>query len=213
MSVQSNLPNNYDKSAIIENLVIDGLGRPGTIGIDLTNVYNCLIRNVTIVNCDVGILVSIDGNSWAHGNRFEHVRMIGVIDGFQFTGNQNGSYFGHTTIDDVGISTREERALEPSGRETHGILINQFAKLYNSSIKATVWLKNTNGIGMSVLGELKLSIVNFEVEDQTEIKNGKGIIVRGNICDNQSFILTTGGISDNNRVDGTGDDTLQVEHF
>jgi hypothetical protein len=212
MAVQSNMPNNPDKSAVIENLIIDGLNQPGTIGIDLTNVYNCCIRNVTIMNCAVGILVNINGSSWAHGNRFEHIRMIGVVDGFHFIGNENGGYFGHTTIDDVGISTRENY---PS--ETYGILINQFAKLYSSFIKATVWLRSSDGTGMSALGELKLSLVNFEVEQDAGRTGGVGLLVgyAANICDNQSFLLTTGNITSQNQVTGTGsrDNTLQVQNL
>jgi hypothetical protein len=206
MSVSSNLPSNSDKSAIIENLVIDGLNQSGTIGLDLTNVYNSYIRNLTIMNCDVGIRVQINGSSWAHGNRFEHIRMVGVKTGIQFIGNTNGKYFSHTTIDDVEISTRENYS------NAVGILINSNAKLYNSFIKSIVWLKGSYGTGMEVDGELKLSIVNFEAQQDSGRTNGIGVLVASgaNICDNQSFLVTTGNILTANQVvaNGSTDITL-----
>jgi hypothetical protein len=97
-----------------------------------------------------------------------------------------------------------------------GIKIDSNTNLYSSFIKATVWLDTSAATGMLVNGELKLSIVNFEVESNPSYA-GKGltIISGAYVCDNQSFLLTTGGIQENNRKTGSGttDNTLMVRYL
>jgi hypothetical protein len=209
MQVASNVPSHLENSALIENLVIDGKGQANTVGIFLENVYNCCVRNVTIMNCDVGIKVSVTGSNWSQANRFEHIRMINVKTGIQFTGNSSGKDFSYTTIDDVGISVT-------LNSDSVGIKIDSNTNLYSSFIKATVWLDTSAATGMLVNGELKLSIVNFEVESNPSYA-GKGltIISGAYVCDNQSFLLTTGGIQENNRKTGSGttDNTLMVRYL
>jgi hypothetical protein len=218
MQVQSNVPSNLNKSAVIENLIIDGTGSTNATGILLENVYNCYIRNVTIKNCDVGIKVRITGSNWSHANRFEHIRMINVKTGILFTGTSSNKDFSFTTIDDVGISLKNDSVAV-------GIKVGDpYANLYNTFIKATIWLDTSNGTGMVVNGELKLSLVNLEVEEPSQSYNGKGLQINSGayVTDNQNFLLTTGGIKDGDpypepdyRVinNGTKDDTLTVRSF
>ncbi len=202
MQVASNVPNNLDGSAVIENLVIDGLNpEQDRVGILLENVYNCCIRNVTIMNCDVGIKVKLTGTNWSHANRFEHIRMINVKTGILFLGSSGAKDFSYTTIDDVGISlTGDENAV--------GIKIDEYANLYSTFVKATVWLENTGGIGMMVNGELKLSLVNLEVEALNVIATAKGVLLSPStssiVWDNQSFLLTAYGTTNENRLANDG---------
>jgi hypothetical protein len=188
VKVDSNLPNNLAGSAVIENLVIDGNNQPNTTGILLKNVYNCLIRNLTIKNCDVGIKVQITDGNWSHANRFEHIRMINVKTGILFEGTTNAKDFSYTTIDDVRISL--------SGHMSDvGIKVgNPHANLYNAFIQATVWIANSNGRGMEVNGEIKYSLSNLTVEQSSGYTGHSVWISSGAIVsDNQSFLLTALG--------------------
>ncbi|HIJ07870.1 TPA: hypothetical protein HA274_00735, partial [Candidatus Bathyarchaeota archaeon] len=199
VKVDTNLPSNLDGNAIIENLVIDGVDAPNTTGILLDNVYNCLVRNVTIKNCDVGIKVRITGSGWSHANRFEHIRMINVKQGILFTGTSTNRDFSHTIIDDVGISLDGD-----SG--SIGIKVGDpHANLYCAFIKATVWLGKTGGKGMEVNGQLKFSLVNLEVEEESGY-NGFGVQISSGatVYDNQSFLLTALGLNPDNRLKNYG---------
>jgi hypothetical protein len=200
MLVKSNLPNNLDRNAVIENLIIDGSNTPNTIGVLLENVCNGLIRNITIKDCDIGIKVKITGNGKAFGNRFEHVRMINVKHGIIFEGAENAKDFSYTTIDDVGISLAIDQT--PSSDKTAiGIKVDSKANLYNAFIKATVWMSHYAHKCLVVDGEIKYSLVNIEVEQpipEPQYQNdpndgygysvfiGQGAVVKSN----QSFLLT-----------------------
>jgi len=190
MQVESNLPSKLESNAVIENLVIDGKHVSGTVGILLENVCNCVVRNLTIRDCDVGIEVKLSGISKAFGNRFEHIRMINVKKGILFTGTSTSQDFSCTSIDDVGISLAIDKNNPPPSYE--GIKIGPNAKLHNAFIKATVWTshdetQNTHR-GLLVEGELRYSLVNLEVED-----SGVGVQIKSGavVSDNQSFLLTT----------------------
>jgi hypothetical protein len=196
MQVESNLPNNFAGSAIIENLIIDGRKQQpnayASVGLLLENVYNCWVRNLTIMNCDVGIRVKIaDGGFWAHGNRFEHIRMKNVKTGILFEGNSsNGAkYFSYTTIDDVRISLdREDSVGIMVGKNNEGL-----ADLYGAFIKATVWMCKATQKGLVVNGSLRYSLVNLEVEQVIKsVPSGYGVFINSGavVRDNQGFLLT-----------------------
>ena len=106
VQVESNF-DDWSKSAVIENLIIDGNNQAGTIGILLRDVYNCNVRNISILNCDVGIQIDISDGKWAQSNRLEHIRMTNVKKGIVFTNHGNACDAGFTTIDDVGIRIRD----------------------------------------------------------------------------------------------------------
>jgi uncharacterized protein YunC (DUF1805 family) len=190
MRVKSNIS---DRScgAVIENLIIDGSNQSGnfvagTVGIRLENVHNCLVRNLTIMNCDVGIEVQLTSEE-AFSNRFEHIRMENVTTGIKFTGTGSYKDFSYTTIDDVGISLRNVSSAV-------GIKIGDTntnnARLYSAFIKANVWLGSSNGIGLEVNGELCYSIVNLGVEEDSG-KTGIGVKINGSatVAYHQSFLL------------------------
>jgi hypothetical protein len=190
MQVEANVPGGYfNESAIIENLVIDGNNAPDSVGILLENVYGCYIRNLTIMNCAVGIKVKITGNNWSHANRFEHIRMIDVKTGILFEGTNTNNDFSYTTIDSVLISLKNNST-------DIGIKIGKpYANLYSAFIKSTVWLATSGATGMEVNGSLKFSLVNFEVEQNSDY-NGKGVVISSGatVYDNQSFLLTALGL-------------------
>ena len=109
------------KSAIVENLIIDGQNLGGISGIKLQNVYNCLVRNVTIKNCDVGVEIGNLYGAWSEFTRLEHIRMDNVNKGILFTSNgplesdpntYPGDSAGFTTIDDVGITLANNAAAD-----------------------------------------------------------------------------------------------------
>jgi hypothetical protein len=197
MQVGANVPSgNFGESALIENLIIDGGNNVGTVGILLQNVYNCCIRNITIKNCEVGIKIENTSSYWSHANRLEHIRMINVKTGILFNGTSTGKDFSFTTIDDVGMS------LKDNDSDAVGIKVGSpYGNIYNGFIKATVWLGSSNGTGMTVNGEVKLSLVNLEVEEPAleggGLRDGVGVkIVTQDsfVSENQNFLLTTGGI-------------------
>lgn len=192
-----------NSNGIIENLIIDGQSQADTIGIQLQNVANCIIRNVTIMNCNIGIHLWVTGSNSMRGNRFEHIRMKNVKYGIVFEGDTTNKDFSYTTIDDVGISLLEN----VQSTDATGILVGtaaiDTANLDNAFIKATVWLNDTNGKGMEVKGRVKYSLVNLEVEQDPispypnlVLRNGKGLQVDQGayVTDNQSFYLATGGV-------------------
>jgi uncharacterized repeat protein (TIGR02543 family) len=199
MCVASNL-HDLDRSAVIENLVIEGsLGGNNSIGavtgILLQNVCNCLIRNVTIKNCEVGIRVKLTSgvDNFSFGNRFEHIRMINVKTGILFEGASDAKDFSCTTIDDVGISLA-------GNASDVGIRIGSNANLFSSFIKANVWLSKSKGTGLDVNGQIKSSLVNFTVEQDSGY-NGYGVCINlgAIVCNNQSFLLTAIALPQPNR--------------
>jgi hypothetical protein len=114
-----------EKSVVIENLVIDGQNMvdgsgSGVTGILLQNVPHCLIRNVTIRNCEVGIHIRSYKGLWSECNTLKHIRMENVKKGIVFTttgpykGWQNdpntqypGASAAFTTIEDVDIGLKD----------------------------------------------------------------------------------------------------------
>jgi hypothetical protein len=117
--------------------------------------------------------------------------MINVKTGILFAGTSTNRDFSYTTIDDVGISLRD------SDSTAIGIKVGDpYANLYCGFIKATVWLGSSNGKGMVINGQLKLSLVNLEVEEDPAY-NGYGVYISAGatVWDNQSFLLTALGIN------------------
>jgi uncharacterized repeat protein (TIGR02543 family) len=198
MQIATNLPNNTDSSAAIENLIIDGLNLSNNAtGILLENVCGCLIRNVTIMNCEVGIRVKLtgDNDSFSRDNRFEHIRMINVKTGILFEGTSSAKDFSYTTIDDVGISlagNSSDAGIKVGTNSTN-------ANLYSAFIKANIWLNGSNGAGLIVNDQLKGSLVNLAVMESAQYNSGKCIILNSgaNISVNQSFLLTVLGVANN----------------
>jgi hypothetical protein len=188
VQVLPNLPNHTSSGAVVENLVIDGLDPVyGATGLLLQDVCNCLVRNLTIKNCAVGIRVKLtSNNSWSHGNRFEHIRMENVKIGILFEGTETTKDYSHTIIDDVGIKLKND------SNSNVGIKLESTAKIYNAFIKANVWLNGSNGKGLEINGQLKLSLINLAVQENTTSNTGKCIVLNSNadISVNQSFLLT-----------------------
>jgi hypothetical protein len=214
----------WGKTAVIENLVIDGQNQ-ATTGILLRDVYNCWIRNVTIKNCDVGINIDISSNDTSSEyNNIEHVRIINVRQGILFTnggindaqGNAQGYSAAFTNIDDVGIELNSGygNAVGIQIGEDNPTANRSILKPYSSFIKANVWLHTDGQEGMRInKAEIKDSLVNLEVEGPA---NGIGVHLTGAAADRavyynqfstitgyipneqvvkRGFLLTTGGIS------------------
>lgn len=160
----------FTRSAVVENLVIDGQGVAGTTGLLLENVGGAFIRNITIRNCDVGIhLCNVDGG-WTEFNHLQHIRMENVKKGILFNTAGSGvkgpgDSFGHSYIDDVSIVLRNTQ-------DTVGIQVGDVSdpsdvlvKPYFSFIKANIWLNSQDACGVKLVnrGELRLCLVNIGV--------------------------------------------------
>jgi hypothetical protein len=179
IKVEPNVPTyDWDKTAVIENLVIDGQNRSGVAGILLKDVYNCWVRNVTIQYCDVGIRIDASSGNWTQANRLEHIRMIGVKTGILVTGADNGTNQGFTIIDDVGIALKNDSSA--IGIQIGNPTTGKIMKPYSSFIKANVWFNEggAGGTGMQVYGELKYSLVNLEVENLSNPAVGTGVYIQ-----------------------------------
>ena len=197
MQVLSNVSGgHFGENAIIENLIIDGQNQPGTVGILLQNVYNCIIRNLTILNCDIGIKVENTGSYALQSNRIEHVRMSNVSQGIVFASAAgNSGDFRFTVIEDVGIKLKN---IYMGGVGIQiGVSGGSVVKLYNSFIKATVWLGDIgSGCAMKVYGELKYSLVMLIAESPNAqtgaVRLGVDIVNSqpNAVFNNQSFMLT-----------------------
>jgi hypothetical protein len=188
LKVASNL-SDLSRGAVIENLIIDGDDKSNVTGVLLENVCNCLIRNLTIKNCTVGIKVVLTNSSstnCGYGNRFEHIRLINVKNGIVFEGVSIAKDFSHTTLDDVGISLKKQ-----VDTSDVGIKVGDNANLYCSFIKANVWLSQSKGVGLKVVGQIKGCLVNLAVEQDTT--GGVGIHIQSGatVYDNQHFLLTS----------------------
>ena len=85
------------QSSLIENLIIDGnetgSGNRFVTGILLENVMHCMIRNVTIKNCEVGIHIRSYKGLWSECACLKHIRMENVKKGVVFT--TTGPYKGY----------------------------------------------------------------------------------------------------------------------
>jgi hypothetical protein len=193
----------YSKSAVIENLIIDGQNK-GVTGILLQNVVKCQIRNVTIKNCDVGIHLRSYFGMWSECNFLKHIRMENVTKGIVFTttGPYNdpatgaggpGDSAAFTTIDDVGISLANRS--DAVGIQIGGTQITNdpnnrpdvtttTIKPYSSRIKANVWVGSNGGTGLKVInGELKHALTHLTV---TGPSSGIGVDLQGVINGNSN---------------------------
>jgi len=172
----------FSRTAIIENLIIDGQNQGGTTGILLQDVSNSFIRNITIKNCETGIHLYNTGGMWTESNNLQHIRMENVKTGILFSTDGwysdnphlPGDSFGHSHISDVSIALRD-------ASDAVGIQIgnNKFvpghekkplatdvvaAKPYFSFINANVWLGLLGGCGVRLVnGELKHCLINIGV--------------------------------------------------
>ena len=186
ISVASNL-SDLVKTALIENVIIFGNGT--NTAILLQNVFNCQIRNVSIVNCDTGVKLTSTGSGWSQSNHIQHVRMSYVNKGVQFApGGTNN--FGFTHIEDVNISLNNSQNL-------NGIEIGTGCKPYSSFIKANVWSsQQCNGIYCD--GEIKYCLINFNHEKTTSGAAGCGVYLGSNAVIgssiNQSFFVAAGNL-------------------
>ncbi len=184
-----------EKSALIENLIIDGQGQNIT-GIELDDVIKCEIRNVTIKNCNIGIRFHNYYGCWTECNLLKHIRMENVNTGILFdtdgpyTDGYPGDSAGHTIIDDVGISLADNSSAV-------GIQIGKgdyLIKPYSSILRANISLGSSNGTGLLVKnpGELKYGLVSLNV---TGNGTGKGVDLQyagsNEINDNQTFTYNT----------------------
>ncbi len=181
MQIESNLAEDFVHTAVVENLIIDGQNQSGTTGILLQNVGNAIIRNITIKNCDTGILLNNYYGAWTEVNCLRNIRMENVKKGIMFNTDgyfaqdHPGSSFGVTFIDDLGISLKNDStavgiqvgdgyyAHGGSGTWPNGRPLN--AAPYNSFIKANIWLGSAGGTGLKILnGELKYGLINLAVQ-------------------------------------------------
>ena len=181
----------YVRSAVIENLVIDGQGL-GVTGILLQNVVKCQIRNVTIKNCEVGIHLRSQFGAWSECNFLKHIRMENVTKGILFTTTGPhptdpkfpGDSAAFTVIDDVGISLANRSDAvgiqiggthdTPNGPNDIPDVDSTLIKPYSARIKANVWLGSNGGTGLKVCpnGELKYAQAHLTV---TGLSDGTGI--------------------------------------
>lgn len=167
IEVESNMgaSGDYTKTAIIENLMISGWGatNPDQIGILLNDVYNCQIRNVTIVNCGKGIQLgttySAQYEYMTYATNIEHVRMNHVYNGITFA-KEAGSTgdFGFTHITDTSMT------LHPNPENLRGIEVNTGCKLHNSFIKANVWSCSPNCCAMYIDGDTRYNLIHVSGE-------------------------------------------------
>ncbi len=183
------------KSALIENLIIDGKDY-GVTGIKLENSYNTWIRNVTIKNCQVGVHIHLKYGAWSEFNHLEHVRMENVKRGIVFTTegpnpsdpiDYPGDSAGFTAIDDVGIVLANDAdavgiqigGVEPgSYLEPNYDVTSTVIKPYCSHIRANIWMQSAGGTGLKILnGKLQNSLINLAVQGPSN-GNGTGIDIQ-----------------------------------
>lgn len=219
-----NIFTDWTKTAVIENLIIDGQGSTNAIGIKLEDVYNYIVRNVTIKNFEVGIKLSatdkydvVGGNPVSTGgavrnfsemHTIKHVRLENVKTGILFdTGTGDGS-FAFTKIDDVGIQLKNDSSavgIQVGNTTDTSVAI---AHPYSSFMRAHVWIQSAGGTGLRLRrGEIKYGLTSLTVNGPS---NGYGAdLSAGNANDcitgNQisGFYLTCAGIAAANRVIGS----------
>jgi len=208
IAVGQNFDSEWVKSAGIENLVIVGNG--SNTGILLQDVVHCKVRNVVLVNCDIGIKLTATDDRWAEVNHIEHVRMKDVNTGIQFApGGRSDNSRAFTHINDVGISLRDAQNLK-------GIEVGENCRIYNSFIKANVWSSQPCD-GMYINGLVDYCLINFNHEKTTAGKGGSGIhiVSNGIVRNNQNFFLSSGNMQDDRWVwdeSGLGHDIVE-KHY
>ena len=169
-----------DRTAVVENLIVDGQNQVGTTGLFLRNLGNAFIRNITIRNCDVGIHLHNAKGAWTETNHLQHIRMENVKTGILFSTDgyfsdvKPGDSFGHSYIDDVGIVLRNTQGAVgiqvgdgQYGNGGSGVNSSNWivvAKPYFSFIKANVWFESADSCGVKLVnGEIKNCLVNIGV--------------------------------------------------
>jgi len=162
------------RTAVVENLIVDGGGQVGTTGLFLRNLGGAFIRNITIRNCDVGIHLHNALGSWTEANCLQHIRMENVKTGILFSTDgyfsdaKPGDSFGHSYIDDISIELRNTSGAVGiqvgngqygnGGSGTKPPPDNSIitANPYFSFIKADIWFKVADSCGVKLVnGEIK----------------------------------------------------------
>ena len=164
------------RTAIVENLIVDGQGHAGTTGLFLRNLGGAFIRNITIRNCDVGIHLHNAKGAWTEVNHLQHIRMENVKTGILFSTDGwfsdtlPGDSFGHSYIDDISIELRNTSGAVGIqvgdgqygnggfGTKPNGWIVT--AQPYFSFIKADIWFGSADSCGVKLVnGELKHCLV------------------------------------------------------
>lgn len=187
------------QTPLIQNLIIEGEGDNG--GIMVEDVYGCQIRNVSVKDCETGIMLR-NTNIWTEGSNITHVRMSDVKYGIKFDVNRYGARsFAYPYIEDVCIELKNEA-------NCTGIVIGPGSKPYCSFIKATVWIKNaTNNKGMHIQGlgadfdgQIRGGLVSLYVS-KLGTTGGTGVLIETEeytaVQCNQSFLLAAHNLSTN----------------
>ena len=196
----------WEKNAVIENLIIDGQGSTNANGIVLENVYNCLIRNVTIKNFERGIVLRDTGQDYSEYNTIKHVRLENCKIGILFESTTGTGSFAFTNLDDVGIQLKNDS--NAVGIQVGSENYTTVATPYSAYIKATIWMDSSGGSGMKLInGGINGGLVNLHVRGTSGIRYGVDIADANNnnaITGSQSnlaghplfngFLLSTYGI-------------------
>lgn len=180
VSVGSNVPDDFHKTAVIENIVLWG-NEGNEKGVLLEDVYGCQIRNVSLKNLDTGILITATSGKWSEANRIEHVRMFYLNStGIDFQKGDGTGKFGCTHIADVGISFKN------SGT---GIKTDSDCELYAPFIKANMWANQGTSWGISLDGTINAGLCNYNHAKTTAGAAGYavGIGQYGAVSNTESF--------------------------
>ncbi|MCW4023440.1 MAG: DUF2341 domain-containing protein [Candidatus Bathyarchaeota archaeon] len=150
-------PSTQTYCPLIENLIIDGNNMPNQVGIVIENTRGAQIRNVTIKDCEVGILIKngSDDERYSEATNITNVTMINVKKGIVFNskkeGSDNSKSFAYTFIDAVDIKLKIDRpgaiGIELGGNDENSGIEDT---LYGSLITGLIRLNSRDAVGIRV---------------------------------------------------------------
>jgi hypothetical protein len=150
------------QGSIIENLVIQGDGSPGSVGIWLDSIggwgQGVQIKNVVIIDCEVGIKLTQQAPDNHNNKSFTECTNISTVvtyrvkKGLYMSGDCGTRSFAYTFINNLYVVTRKDID------QCTGIMVNGGIDilpvsdtLYGSYIGAIIELNRTDGIGLQMM--------------------------------------------------------------
>jgi hypothetical protein len=170
--VCSNGLNKFVRSAMLENIVIEGDNATAAqIAIELSDVSRCSINNLLIKDVDVGVRIRANSDNSFEFNVIEKVQMENVKKGIQFCNNGSGT-FSNINIDGVSIALSDQENLI-------GIEVGTGCTLTMPHIFASV-TSTQNCTGMYVDGSVSGEFIQFSHTKNSATIGGVGVSLGAN---------------------------------
>lgn len=153
---------NNDRSGGIEGLTLIGNDGVNAVGVEFGNAWGIYIKNSDIQQYTQGVGLRLDNTrNWCEGTQVEALKMDFNKVGVQFTRSGGTTSFAYTHFIDLAINVRAECVGIDMGSTGASVMY-----LYNSSIRATIWILGTNSVGILIGAQFTTDNNQYEIKGE-----------------------------------------------